>query len=84
MLFLLDVFSGVLIFGGACYRKEFCVSKRVGLDNKNGLKHEGNSQKQPKTAGFNSSWAYFREGLFLEGLIIGILRFMSRLRTNVN
>ena len=25
--FLLGLFSGELIFGGACYRKEFCVSK---------------------------------------------------------
>ena len=25
--FLPGLFSGELIFGGACYRKEFCVSK---------------------------------------------------------
>ena len=35
--FLLGLFSGELIFGGACYWKEFCVSKWVGLDNKNDL-----------------------------------------------
>ena len=34
--FLLGLFSGELIFGGAYYWKEFCVSKWVGLDNKNG------------------------------------------------
>ena len=33
--FLLGLFSGELIFGGACYWKEFCVSKWVGLDSKN-------------------------------------------------
>ena len=37
--FLLGLFSGELIFGGAYYWKEFCVSKWVGLDKKNGLKH---------------------------------------------
>ena len=33
--FLLGLFSGELIFGGACYRNEFCVSKWVWLLNKN-------------------------------------------------
>ena len=33
--FLLGLFLGELIFGGAFYWKEFCVSKWVGLDNKN-------------------------------------------------
>ena len=33
--FLLGLFLGELIFGGAYYWKEFCVSKLVGLDNKN-------------------------------------------------
>ena len=33
--FLLVLFLGELIFGGAYYWKEFCVSKWVGLDNKN-------------------------------------------------
>ena len=37
--FLLGLFSGELIFGGAYYWKEFCVSKWVKLDNKNSLKH---------------------------------------------
>ena len=79
---LLGVFSVELIFGGACYWKEFCVSKWVGLVNKNSLKHYENSLKhyenslkQLKTANTNSPWAYFREGLFLEGLVIGILRY---------
>ena len=34
--FLLGLFSGELIFRGACYWKEFCVSKWVWLVNKNG------------------------------------------------
>ena len=33
--FLLGLFSGELIFGGAYYWREFYVSKWVGLDNKN-------------------------------------------------
>ena len=59
--------------GGACFWKKFCVSKRVGLDNKivvvvvvvvnkNGL-------KQLKTAGISNPWAYIREGLLSEGLL---------------
>ena len=33
---LLDLFiSGELIFGGACYQKEFCVSKWVCVVNRN-------------------------------------------------
>ena len=47
--FFLGLFSGELTFGGACYRKKFCFSKRVGLDN--------------KTATSNRQWAYIREGL---------------------
>ena len=37
--FLLVLFSGELIFGGAYHWKEFCISKWVGLHNKNSLKH---------------------------------------------
>ena len=33
--FLVGLFSGDLIFGGAYYWKEFCISKWIGLDNKN-------------------------------------------------
>ena len=44
--FLLGLFLGELIFGGAYYWKEFCVSNWVGLDNKNSLKHHENSLKQ--------------------------------------
>ena len=40
---MLGLFSGELIFGGAYYWKEFCVSKWVRLDNKNSLKQYGNS-----------------------------------------
>ena len=41
------LFSGELIFGGAYFWREFCVSKCVWLDNKNSLKCE---DKQLKTA----------------------------------
>ena len=61
------LFSGKLIFGGACYWKEFYVSRRDGLDHKNSLKHDDNSLKQLKTANSNSLWAYIREGLLSEG-----------------
>ena len=36
--FLVDVFSGKLIFGGADSWREFCVSNWVGHDDKNSLK----------------------------------------------
>ena len=65
--FLLGLFSGELIFGGAYYWKEFCISKWVGLDNKNSLKHYENSLKQLKTASADSPWAYIWEGLLSEG-----------------
>ena len=71
----MGLFSGEPIFGGAYYWNEFCVSKWVGLDNKNNLKYKDNSLKQLETANPNSPWAYIREGLFLGGLIIGILRY---------
>ena len=67
--FLLGLSSGELIFGGAYYWKEFCVSKWVGLDNKNRLKLYENSLKRLKTASTNSPWAYIREGLLLEGFL---------------
>ena len=44
--FLVGLFSRELIFGGAYYWREFCVSKWVGLDSENGLKHEDDSLKQ--------------------------------------
>ena len=52
---MLGLFLGELIFGGACYRKEFCISKWVWFVNKN-----SNS---------NSPWAYIREGLLSEGFL---------------
>ena len=67
--FLMGLFSGELIFGGAYYWKGFCVSKWVGLDNKNSLKHYENSPKQIKTACTKSLWAYIREGLLSEGFL---------------
>ena len=51
--FLLGLFSGELIFGVACYRKEFCISKWCGLS--------------LKRASSNSPWPYIREGLLSEG-----------------
>ena len=51
---LLGLFSGELIFGGAYYWKESCVSKWVGINNKNSLKHYENSLKLNTT----SPWAY--------------------------
>ena len=65
---MLGLFSGELIFGGAYYWKEFCISKWVGLDN-NSLKHYENSLKQLKTAGTNNPWAYIPEGLLSEGFL---------------
>ena len=65
----MGLFSGELIFGGAYYWKEICVSKWVGLDNKKRLKHYENSLKQLKTASTNSPWAYIREGLLSEGFL---------------
>ena len=56
---MLGLFSGELIFGVACYRKEFCVTKWCGLS--------------IKTASSNSSWPYIREGLLSEGYLC--LRF---------
>ena len=83
-------FAG-LIFGGACYWREFCVSKLVGLDNKNSSKDNKNSLKQVKTANPNSPWAFIWEGLpgiigrifasefwgayFREGLLLLLLFF---------
>ena len=45
--FLLGIFSRELNFGGAYNWREFCVSKRVCLDNKNVSKKR---RKQTKTA----------------------------------
>ena len=68
-LFYWAYFSGELIFGGAYYWSEFCVSKSVGPDNKNSLKHQENSLKQLKTASTNIQWAYIWEGVLLEGYL---------------
>ena len=38
--FLVRLFSGEFIFGGAYCWKRFCVSKWVGLHNKNSLKNQ--------------------------------------------
>ena len=52
---LLGLFSGELIFRGAYYWKEFCISKWVEFDS--------------KTASTNSPWAYIWEGLLSEGFL---------------
>ena len=57
---LLGLFSRELIFGEAYYWKEFCISKWVGLDNKNSLK---------QLAIVNNPWPYVREGFFLGGKV---------------
>ena len=74
-----------LIFIGAYYWKEICVSKWVGLDNKNSIKHYENSLKQLALtihglifgrAYYQKDWgAYFQEGLFIYLFIIIIIIF---------
>ena len=74
---LLGLFSGELIFGGAYNWKEFCVSKWVGIDNKNCLKHYENSFKQLALTGYGLIFgsAYNRKDNYLRlrfgGLIFG-------------
>ena len=63
----MGIFSGELIFGGAYYWNEFCVSKWVGLDNKNSSKHKDNSLKQLAS----TVHGLIHEGLSLGGLIFG-------------
>ena len=65
--FLVDLLSGELIFGGAYYWREFCVSKWVGLDNKNSLKHEDYNLKQLKQLTLT---VYTCMGLYSRGIII--------------
>ena len=60
--FSLGLFSGELIFEGACYWKEFCVSKWVGFCNKNSLKHYENSVKE-------LVWAYIQVDILSEGFL---------------
>ena len=52
---MLGLFSGELIFGGAYYGKEFCISKWVGFDN--------------TTASTYNPWAYIWESLLSEGFL---------------
>ena len=60
---MLGLFSGEFIFGGAYYWKEVCISKWVGLVNKNSLKHYENSQKQLALTGYGLKFerAYYRK-----------------------
>ena len=79
--FLLGLFSGKPIFGGAYYWKDFCVSKWVALDNINSLIHQENSLKQliVSVHGLYSGELIIGrifvsevwEGLFSGGLIFG-------------
>ena len=68
-----------LIFGGASYWMEFCVSKWVGLDNINSLKHKGDSLKLLTLTvhgqilrGVGGGYLHLRFG----GLIFGIVRYL--------
>ena len=67
--FFAGLIFGELIFAGAYYWREFCVSKWVGLDNKDSLKELGNSPNQIKTVNTNSPWAYIQGGVLLEGYL---------------
>ena len=59
----MGLFSGRVIFRGAYYWREFCVSKWVAFDNKNSL-------KQFTPANPDSPWAYHDlRGLFLNGFL---------------
>ena len=92
----MGLFSGEIIFGGAFYGREFCVSKWVQLDNKNSLRDVDNSLKQLKTANPNSPWAYIWEGLLSKGylhlrfevlifrreIFIKILRYLNQMIAN--
>ena len=53
--FLLGLFSGELIFGGAYYWRKFCIQNELDLT--------------IKTASTNSPWDYIWEGLLLEGYL---------------
>ena len=59
--FSLGLFSGELIFGGAYYWKEFCVSKWVALGNENSI----NCLKQLTVTvhGFIFGRAYYRKDI---------------------
>ena len=80
--FLRGLFLEGLIFGGAYLRKEICVSKSIGLalwlevNLPRGLYLEGQFN-----GGFFKlpDWgAYIWRGLYMEGLIFGILRYTVR------
>ena len=75
---MLGLVLGELTFGGAYYWREFCISKWVGFDNKNSLKHKDNSLKQLETANPNNPWACVQGGSLLEGLLC--LRFGAYFR----
>ena len=85
---MLGLFLGKLIFGGTYYWKEFCVSKWVGLDNKNSLKHYEKGGLIIRRIFASEIWgANFREGLFFflgggVGLTIRMLRYIPNVLSN--
>ena len=76
---LQGLFWGELIFGGAYDWKEFCISKLVGLDNKNSLKDCRNSLKQLTVTVHRLllGRAYFFLLFFLGGGLIRILQYYN-------
>ena len=69
--FLKGLFSRELIFGEGYYRREFCVLKWVGLDNKHSLKHLDNSIKELKQLTLTACGLIFRRAYYivLEGFL---------------
>ena len=61
----IPVISPRIIFGGVYYWREFCVSKLVGLDNKNSSKDYENSLKQLSLTvrGLIFERAYYRKDI---------------------
>ena len=66
--FLVDLFSGELIFFGVEGILRFHEND-LDLTTKNKLKHKDNSLKQLKTVNANSPWPYIQEGLLSEGFV---------------
>ena len=62
--FLLGLFSGELIFGGAYYCREFCVQSGLDLTMKTASTMRSNNRSPA-----NNPWVYIREGLFSEGYV---------------
>ena len=72
----MGLFLWELVFEGAYYRGEFCVSKWVGLDNKNSSQHGDNSLKQLKAGtltvhGLIVGRAYYRKDINCFRALVG-------------